>query len=156
MYMIASASAGTNRLVTGKPFSAEATTETVQMLADGNRIVRHNTTRYFRDSKGRTRREQSIESLGPSSPIAPARMIFISDAVAKIDYVLDPARKTLRKFGRLEIDTTGKLPESSRGEKQDLGKRMIEGLECTGTRQTKSIPAGSIGNDEPIITTAET
>jgi hypothetical protein len=33
MYVVASAVAGSNRLVTGKPFAAEAVTETIQTLA---------------------------------------------------------------------------------------------------------------------------
>ena len=58
------------KLVKDKPFAAEAVTETVQVLTDGNRIVRRNLTREYRDRSGRTRREQTIESLGPSSPVA--------------------------------------------------------------------------------------
>ena len=46
------------RVTPGKPYSAEAVTESTQVLADGNRIVRKSTTRMYRDSEGRTRREQ--------------------------------------------------------------------------------------------------
>src|SRR5215472_10737917 len=41
--------------ITGSPYSGVGTTETVQALADGNRIVHSNTMRYYRDSHGRTR-----------------------------------------------------------------------------------------------------
>src|SRR5690606_5706323 len=51
--------------VTGKPYSAEAVTETVQVLADGNRIVNTHRARVYRDSEGRTRREQTLA--GPSA-----------------------------------------------------------------------------------------
>ena len=37
------------------PYSAVGTTEVVTTLADGNRIVRTNTMKYYRDSRGRTR-----------------------------------------------------------------------------------------------------
>ena len=47
-----------SRLTKNAPYSAEAVTESVQLLADGNRIVTKNTTHIFRDSEGRTRREQ--------------------------------------------------------------------------------------------------
>ncbi len=158
MHVVASAVAGTNRLVTDKPYSAEAVTETVQTLGDGNRIVRHNVTRHYRDRSGRTRREQSIETLGPSSPVAPMRMIVISDPVAKADYILDPVRQTVRKFGRLEIQTpktSGGAESGGRGER-NLGKRTIEGLECIGTRNTVTIPVGQIGNERPVVAMTET
>ncbi len=51
--------------VAGAPFSAEAVTDVVQTLADGNRIVRQNKAGIARDSRGRTRREQGFAMLGP-------------------------------------------------------------------------------------------
>src|SRR5215472_17325015 len=43
--------------VTGAPYSATATTETTQVLADGNRIVNKTESLLARDSQGRTRRQ---------------------------------------------------------------------------------------------------
>jgi hypothetical protein len=40
--------------------------------------------------------------------------------------------------------------------KEDLGARNIEGVECTGTRNTITIPAGVIGNEKPISIVTET
>ena len=37
-----------------------------------------------------------------------------------------------------------------------LGKKVIEGVECTGTRSTFTVAAGSIGNERPIDTVSET
>ena len=51
--------------VTGAPYSAEAVTEVVQRLSDGNRIVRESKAQLNRDSQGRTRREQSLAMFGP-------------------------------------------------------------------------------------------
>jgi hypothetical protein len=139
------------RLVKDKPYSAEAVTETVQTLAGGNSIIRHNVSKLYRDASGRTRREQTIESLGPSSPVAPAtNMIVISDPVSRIDYILDAELKTARKFGRYE---SAPLQQPPQGE--SLGSRMIEGLLCTGTKKTVTIPAGKIGNVLPIVVVTE-
>src|SRR5262245_23978490 len=44
------------KLVKNAPYSGEAVTETVQRLADGNRIAHKNTAVLYRDSEGRTRR----------------------------------------------------------------------------------------------------
>src|SRR5215470_11949191 len=41
-------------VVKGVPFSLQATVESAQTLADGNRIVHHQEVRLYRDSKGRT------------------------------------------------------------------------------------------------------
>jgi hypothetical protein len=40
--------------------------------------------------------------------------------------------------------------------KEDLGTRNIGGVDCTGTRQISTIPAGAIGNDKPISIVTET
>ena len=51
--------------VIGAPYSAEAITDVVQQLFDGNRIVRQNKAQISRDSNGRTRREQGFAMFGP-------------------------------------------------------------------------------------------
>ena len=40
--------------------------------------------------------------------------------------------------------------------KEDLGTRNIEGVDCSGTRTTTTIPAGAIGNEKPISIVRET
>ena len=39
---------------------------------------------------------------------------------------------------------------------ENLGKRMVEGIECEGERAVTTMPAGTIGNDRPIETANET
>ncbi|MDX2030810.1 MAG: energy transducer TonB [Blastocatellia bacterium] len=39
---------------------------------------------------------------------------------------------------------------------ENLGKQTIEGVECEGKRTTTTLPAGSIGNENPIQTVRET
>jgi hypothetical protein len=46
-----------DKVVKNAPFSAEAVSESVQTLADGNRIVRSSTSKLYRNSEGRFRRE---------------------------------------------------------------------------------------------------
>lgn len=76
------------------PYSAEAVTESVQTLADGNRIRRENRSLIYRDSQGRTRREESITALGPWPTDAQHKSIFINDPVAGTHYVLNPEDKS--------------------------------------------------------------
>ena len=53
------------KVVKGAPYSAEAVTESNQMLVNGNRIHRQSSTLLYRDGEGRTRREQSLGPIGP-------------------------------------------------------------------------------------------
>src|SRR5690349_17076501 len=48
-----------NQVVKGQPFSAEAVSESVQTLADGNRIVRQWSEKLYRSGDGKFRREHS-------------------------------------------------------------------------------------------------
>src|SRR5690349_17392013 len=65
------------KVVKNAPYSAESVTETVQTLADGNRIVNKITSQVYRDSEGRTRREQTLKDLGPiGNGEEPLQMIF--------------------------------------------------------------------------------
>lgn len=79
-----------SRITTGRPYSAEATTEFVQVLGDGNKIVRKSTVRIFRDNDGRTRREELATD-------GTVKSISIYDPVAHVTYVLDPATRIARK-----------------------------------------------------------
>lgn len=146
LYSLAAGVGGSGPLIKSKPFMAEALTETVQKLIDGNRIVRHNATKLYRDSSGRTRREQTISALSPSSPIVPGQIVFISDPVASVDYILDESRKTVRKVPHFNS------PAPTRPQSMPIGSRNIEGLECTGSKTVVTIPAGAIGNERPIVT----
>jgi len=84
--------------IKGSPYSAEAVTETTQILGDGNRIVNRSTASLYRDSEGRTRREQTLKSIGGVAAGAqPLQTIMISDPVAGFSYSLDPGTRTARK-----------------------------------------------------------
>jgi hypothetical protein len=79
--------------VTGAPYSAEAVSEVVQTLGDGNRIVHESRTSLYRDTAGRTRREQGLAVVGPLVGVgAMGTQIQISDPVGEVSYVLDMER----------------------------------------------------------------
>jgi hypothetical protein len=78
--------------VIGAPYSAEAVRESVQVLADGNRIVRRSVSRVYRDGKGRTRREE-VEADGQVSRIA------ISDPASGTSFMFDPAVNVAHRAG---------------------------------------------------------
>src|SRR5580765_8000677 len=57
--VITGVSASSESIVKGAPFSAEGVSESVQMLADGNRIVRKWSEKLYRSSDGKFRREST-------------------------------------------------------------------------------------------------
>lgn len=87
------------KLVKGAPYSAQAISETTQNLSDGNRIITKSTAGIYRDSEGRTRREQTLRAIGPFSDGGePAQTIFIDDPVAGTSYTLDPRTHVAQKM----------------------------------------------------------
>ena len=201
------------RITTGRPYSAEATTEFVQVLGDGNKITRKAVVRIYRDGEGRTRREELATD-------GAVRLVSIYDPVAHTTYVLDPATRTARKSAvrvmlpttltdedkrKIEtmylteadargragarvalvapaeapsqavpeemrkrmVETVVSAPGAGRGvvqpavkrddlkNEESLGQKMFEGVLADGKRVTTVLPAGSIGNQQPITVLSE-
>jgi hypothetical protein len=82
----------------GAPYSGVGTTEVVTTLADGNRITRTNTMKYYRDSAGRTRTEYQLAAIGPFVPEEALSIVTITDPVSKQHYVLHPGMKRVDVF----------------------------------------------------------
>ena len=95
-------------------------------------------------------------------------MIIITDPVAGYRYTLNPQSKVahqmpLRASKRQEADGSAAAPERrerkllNAGElkTEDLGTKTIAGLQAQGTRVTRTIPSGEIGNQNPINVVTE-
>lgn len=103
-------------VVKGAPYSAQAVTESTQSLIDGNRIINRSTASVYRDSEGRTRREQTLKSMGPFARRGePHQTIFISDPVAGTSYTLVPSAKIARKMPPLRLKMKSKAPKGEPG-----------------------------------------
>ena len=152
------------KVVTGAPYSAVAVNETKQTLADGNIIDRKIQSNVYRDSQGRTRRETTFAGVGPLAASGqPRSMVMIHNPVASTAYILHVDRKTaeqlpvpLSKPGvadKLQQRFAARFSkEVANGtlKKEDLGVQTINGISAQGTRYTRTIPAGQIGNANPI------
>ncbi len=200
--------------VKGAPYAAEAMNETVQTLADGNRIAEKHSSKMYRDAEGRTRMENNFSTLGPLVPDGKAPSITsINDPVSGEHFILDNGRKTATKMTMPKIAMSGKPGEkremkvemrhagpgnastttatsssaytttiddhdvviagpavmstnaiqvrhlngaaAPEVKKEALGKQVIEGVECEGTRETVTIPAGQMGNERPLVSVTE-
>jgi hypothetical protein len=103
------------KTVKGAPYSAESVTETIQTLADGNRIINRITSSLYRDTEGRTRREQSLKGLGIlGGGEEPLTTIFINDPVAGVTYSLDTRSHTAHKSMAFRFEFAGKGVEGQR------------------------------------------
>jgi hypothetical protein len=164
------------RVVKNAPYSADIVTETTQTLADGNHIRQSSTAKVYRDTEGRTRREQSLNALGglaANANLPP--VVFINDPVAGFNYALNPRDRTATKsawarLGRALYDqpmarlrqpppdrNAANAGRWGRGgaarqnlKTESLGRQTIEGVPADGTRTTMTIPAGQWGNEQPI------
>ncbi len=157
------------KVVTGAPYSAVAITETRQTLADGNTISRKVQANVFRDSQGRTRRETTLTGVGPLAATGASRtFVRIYDPVAGTAFVLHQVTKVAEKLPvppgerKHPADLQGKFDARMQEEiangslkKEDLGVLTINGIRAQGTRFTKTIPAGQVGNSKPIVITNE-
>jgi hypothetical protein len=143
------------KVVKNAPFSATATTTLTQTLAGGNVVTRTTSTTLARDTEGRTRLEETRNN---------ATGVFIHDPVAGVSWVLDPASRTARRFivASATVDLTnssstappsGVPPDAAR---DSLGSDIVAGMGVEGTRLTRVLAAGEVGNDLPLTITTET
>jgi hypothetical protein len=86
-------------VVTNAPFSADAVTTVTQILGDGTRIEQTTTARFYRDSIGRVRNEQTVLGLGALDPSSQPRttITVMTEPDNRAMYTLDPVNKTARR-----------------------------------------------------------
>jgi hypothetical protein len=149
--------------VTGAPYSAQAVSEHTQILPDGNTIHTTTAVNVYRDSEGRTRREQEIGAIGPwAAQGSPRKVITITDPVAGFIHTLNPDTQVAREMtfrGRAGewrgAETARQKPENPNVKTESLGAQVIGGVTAQGTRTTRTIPAGQVGNQAPLVITIE-
>jgi hypothetical protein len=134
-------------LVKGAPYSAQAVTESTQTLSDGNRIVNTRSVAVYRDSEGRTRREQSLMSIGPYLPsIEPMKTILIHDPVAGVSYVLEPSNRIARKNQamRMEAGAVTSIRTQSGAVVAGQGQNLVFTRKINGAEMQGDVVAGAI------------
>jgi hypothetical protein len=164
-----------DKLVKGAPFSATATSETTETLQDGSSIHRTSQISMYRDSQGRSRHEATFTGFGPlNASGTPKTMVMISDPVAGVHIMLDNENKVAHKSairaragnngGNASADTDFQSRNQEREQKEiaagllkkeSLGTQTINGVLAEGTRTTRIIPAGQIGNEKALQVVSE-
>lgn len=109
--VLAEVAASSEGAVKNAPFSADAVSESVQTLADGNRIVRNSTSKLYRNSEGRFRREMKSGSGGMLGSLYKyGQGVTLLDPVGGFRYMIDPNLRTthqmvFRPRGEIKIVT---------------------------------------------------
>ena len=146
--------------ISGAPFSADVIQESTQLLPDGNRIHQETHGKTYRDSQGRMRTEQQIMGMGGSERF---QSIHIFDPIEQVWIILNPQdhTATIHHFGRPSSHPVPQLPTTEPKRQQPslqvepLGTKEIEGLTATGRRTIRTIEAGEVGNDKPLVSAFE-
>ncbi len=146
------------KVVTNEPYSGVGVTTSMRTLSDGDKISESNCVKVYRDSAGRTRREETRNSASCS---ATPETIMISDPVAGVEYVINAQNSTYRQF-TIKTPSAGTTPPTTvrpanpNRVQTACASQPISGTsfsaECTQTVTT--IPAGKLGNAQPITTTS--
>ena len=175
----------TGPVVTNAPYAGDSVTTVTQTLGDGTRIEQRTEARFYRDSAGRIRREQTILGLGALNPAAQGQTVVTVDPTPgdAFAYTLDPINRTARRVARgagsggfaptlslswvggfgagdsidvqRELERASNATRQGAGRQESLGTRQMEGVKVTGRKTTNTIPAGQIGNDRAIEITDE-
>jgi hypothetical protein len=168
------------RTVTGAPYTGTEVMTSVQTLSNGNVITRTTSTNISRDSQGRVRLETTMKHPDGTT----STHVTIHDPVAGVVHQLDTASKVShdsplhappangqgrgRGPGRPQngtaSGTTSSADVAARGGRrtdpnmvsENLGLQTVSGVQATGTRMTRTIPAGAEGNAQPIVSVHET
>ncbi len=149
------------KVVTGEPMTAVIDTTRDTTLADGNTIHTDNQSTVYRDAQGRVRREIEFELNTPATGASKRTMIIITDPVAGYRYMLNPQTKVAHQMPLRPPKPPAGFegePRTRAGENvtsESLGTKTILGLQATGTRVTRTIPAGQIGNAKAISVVTE-
>ena len=166
-------------MVTNAPFSGVVDVQSVTTFSDGNRIVRTNSIRYFRDGQGRTRTERqgwnsqdSSSAGGPTvvicDPVGGQRLTLLPKIQTAMEFKLSEGLTSLAAavsasndsnppFALLGIGMALGASQSTEASTSttSLGQKEINGLNVTGTRIVRTIPVGVLGNEKPITSTVE-
>ena len=165
---------GEGKQVKGAPMSGDFVVNRDTTLADGTHIHNVSQTKMYRDAEGRVRREIGIDLNMPATGAVKHTMIVIIDPVGGYRYMLNPGNKTARQMplrssghnkgdeAPEEAEAPGEhvrrhmaIADSTSVKTEDLGMKAVNGIQAQGTRVTRTIAAGEIGNDKPIQVVTE-
>ena len=138
------------------PFSSTVTAEWTKVLEDGSTLTVQNHRIVVRDGAGRIYQERrrllpkdsqqqpDLMRIEISNPATHQKYFCRTvDHVCTLEDYTGPNAASAQEVGTQRDDYGTLLRE-------DLGKNIVNGLDAVGTRETRTLNAGTIGNDRPI------
>jgi hypothetical protein len=160
---------GAAKVVTGEPYSAQAVTATVETLPNGTHITHQTTASIARDSEGRTMRSETLNGSGAAgSSQTGMTIVSIFDPVANQRIEYNTKGKTARVFVLPQKSTASPASGGTGNganrhghfnsqnvtvQSTSLGSQTISGVSADGTQTTRTVAAGAMGNDQPLVST---
>lgn len=172
---------GPQHTVTGAPYTGVEVTTRQQVLAGGNVIQSQQQTTIYRDSQGRVRTESTVQHKQAGASQTPTTVVTIHDPVAGVMRHIDTQNRIVHE-SPIRTGGPGRGPNpngaprngaapgvrtfSGRGPNaqhaadpnvttENLGLQTVNGVAANGTRITRTIPAGAMGNAQAIQSVRE-
>ncbi len=143
------------------PFSSTVTAEWTRVLEDGSTLTVQNHRLVLRDGEGRIYQERrrliprdaqgdpELQRIEVSDPLTHKKYFCLpATHVCALEDYSGPPAATTQPVGT-ERDDYGALT------REDLGKTAVNGVEAIGTRETRTLKPGAIGNDREIAIVKE-
>lgn len=143
------------------PFTSTVTAEWTKVLEDGSTLTVQNHRLVVRDGAGRiyqerrrlvpkdSQQEPDLQRIEISDPAAHAKYFCRPEThVCALERYVGPEAATTQPVGT-EQDNFGTLT------REDLGKTVVNGVDAVGTRETRTLNPGAIGNDRTIAIVKE-
>jgi hypothetical protein len=143
------------------PFSSTVTAEWTKVLEDGSTLTVQNHRLVVRDGAGRIYQERRRLVPKDSQEDPDLQRIEISDPLTHKKYFCRTATHVcaLEDYSGPEAATTQPVgtQEDNFGTltREDLGKTSVNGVEAVGTRETRTLNPGAIGNERVIAIVKE-
>lgn len=123
--------------VKGAPYSAQGTMTFTQTLNDGTTISRQTNYNVYRDSEGRTRREETVTGAGGMTG---HQFVFINDPVAGANYVLNEDDHTAVKLPSLQFITRDDQGPASTQASGQSNSKTIYMMRASGQTSSTDAP----------------
>jgi hypothetical protein len=139
-------------------FSAVVLTELTHILPDGSKQTTWNHRSVARDNAGRVFQERRYFAPHGDVQETPVSQLEYQDPNIHELTLCSPAGHICRTYPFTprftppaqndSLPATVNLPNGVTILRENLGKNTIEGVDCVGSRETTTIPAGLIGNEK--------
>jgi hypothetical protein len=153
--------------VIGLPFSADLSVHMVQHLANGVALKFEVKGHVYRSAGGMERYDGTTVSTDPANAES-TTLVYILDKVkhtavfynsktmrATVQQLQDTSTVTVRFLPLQETRIQNRIIKPENVTTTDLGKRTQGAMTLVGKRVTGTIPAGKVGNDQPLSVTGD-